>query len=288
MFSKCLKYELRAVWKIICIASAALIGFSIVSSVTVRLLYNAAEKDPEGIVGGIASIVSVLMFFLAVITVSAYLLITAIVCIVRFYKHFFSDEGYLTFTLPVSRGTLYLAKAVNALIWDVASVVSIVISLGIAAVILKPLADMDTFEELVRVFGDIPSYRDLTEAFQRWLVPILLAFVLLLLACAVLSTGFTYFCVTAGSVLAKKHKILAAFGIFYGVNFVSSILGQFLPVAIEIAVMSIGDRLFSLGADRVLPLFFCVILAVFGIVSAIAVTFHMISLGMIEKKLNLE
>ena len=42
---------------------------------------------------------------------------TAIIIAVRFYKNTYSDEGYLTHTLPVKRGTLLLAKVIAGTIW---------------------------------------------------------------------------------------------------------------------------------------------------------------------------
>ena len=39
--------------------------------------------------------------------------VTFVLIFIRFYKNFFTDEGYLTFTLPVSRRKLMLSKIIS-------------------------------------------------------------------------------------------------------------------------------------------------------------------------------
>lgn len=49
--------------------------------------------------------------------------------VVRFYKNMVTDEGYLTFTLPVKVEQLVSAKLIIALVWQVITVVAIAFSL---------------------------------------------------------------------------------------------------------------------------------------------------------------
>ena len=49
------------------------------------------------------------------------LLVSGFLLLYRFYTSTFTDEGYLTFTLPVKRSTILLSKTVNAVIWTILS-----------------------------------------------------------------------------------------------------------------------------------------------------------------------
>lgn len=51
------------------------------------------------------------------------LLLTLVLMVYRFYKNLMTDEGYLMFTLPVSRSQLIWSKLLVALVWSVLSTV---------------------------------------------------------------------------------------------------------------------------------------------------------------------
>ena len=51
------------------------------------------------------------------------LLLTLVLMVYRFYKNLMTDEGYLMFTLPVSRSQLIWSKLMVALAWGVLSAV---------------------------------------------------------------------------------------------------------------------------------------------------------------------
>ena len=51
------------------------------------------------------------------------MLLTLVLMVYRFYKNLMTDEGYLMFTLPVSRSQLIWSKLLVALVWSVLSTV---------------------------------------------------------------------------------------------------------------------------------------------------------------------
>ena len=63
--------------------------------------------------------------------------VTLIFVFIRYYKNFFTDEGYLTFTLPVKRSTLLNAKTVNAMIWGLL-LIAFIIACAIPFSIISP------------------------------------------------------------------------------------------------------------------------------------------------------
>ena len=58
---------------------------------------------------------------------------TSIIIAVHFYKSTYSDEGYLTHTLPVKKGTLLFAKVIAGTIWCIIDIIGLFAAIYIAA-----------------------------------------------------------------------------------------------------------------------------------------------------------
>ena len=90
-----------------------------------------AEDDLTGeiigaVIGGIFVILMIGLFIMmAVCAVAVFVLMVR-----RFYTSFFTDEGYLTFTLPVSVDCHLMTKLVSMVIWSVVSTVVTVVAFG--------------------------------------------------------------------------------------------------------------------------------------------------------------
>ena len=113
MFWKLLKHEFRAVGPMVLLTWAAVVGFTALSS-----LFGLLSRDidelfliPMMITTGISALVA----FAAVIIV--YVLI-----IRRFYVNIYGDEGYLTLTLPVTRGSIIWSKLICAIIFMIGTI----------------------------------------------------------------------------------------------------------------------------------------------------------------------
>ncbi len=88
-------------------------GFLLFAALLVRFFLTGrvlVETPKDGTLLGL----SFLLFFLIIMGVSFG---TFIVITVRFYKNLFSDEGYLTRTLPVTSGQHLLSKTIAGSIW---------------------------------------------------------------------------------------------------------------------------------------------------------------------------
>ena len=85
-------------------------------------------------------------------------------------------------------------------------------------------------------------------------------------------------CITAGAVLAKKHKILASFGVYYGVNFMVGIITSVVSVVPTLLIMSRGDTeglyLVSMAIQLVISL-------------ALTIGAYCFTIQVMKKKLNL-
>lgn len=63
------------------------------------------------------------------LSIFALLIITYIYMCIHFYKTMYSDQGYLTHTLPVKSSTLFHVKLITSLVWMVCSVTLMILSL---------------------------------------------------------------------------------------------------------------------------------------------------------------
>ena len=271
MFAKLLKYEWKATSKVLGILSLAALGAGALGALLLRMLYNnAGDNLTLAIFSGFAMLAVVLALV-------AYAVATTILLLARFYRNKFTDEGYLTFTLPVSCHQLLLSTIVNMLLWTLISVAVLVVSGGMIILIGtadKGLLNMELLREIgngLGLLGDI--YVEL-----GWNAghTILSGLNVVLSTLSGIITMLT--AITIGAVIAKKHKILAAFGIYYGINIAVSILSATTSTLVSINSWTASNALSTVDITTVFQL----ILALVMIVGGYLLTTHLM-----RNKLNL-
>ena len=117
MFKKLLKYDMKATWRVWWILIPSLFGLSTLFALSLRIITETAEQENPHVFTILLSLLSMLFMSIAYIGFFGSIVMTEVLVFVRFYKNLFTDEGYLTFTLPVSRPTILLSKTVNAPNW---------------------------------------------------------------------------------------------------------------------------------------------------------------------------
>ena len=295
MFAKLLKYDLMSVFKIWWIMAVTVLGISTVCGIAVRNIITTIG-DP-----GYTPWWEVIVIFITVLSISAFITITTILVYVRFYKNFFSDEGYLTFTLPVSRSQLLFSKLCNSMIWIISNVILVIICIGII-LLLCPCKGM--VSEGYLVLGEkmptnmlsymLTSMGDMMKmAFEdmgAWvIIYMLLIFVAFIFATAA-SELFMYLCITVAAVIAKKHKVLAAIGIIYGTNAVLSIVGQIGAygwIFIANAALAAFSGIPPVSDTESYFIVFAALLLICVVSATAAVAMGFITLSNLERKLNL-
>ncbi len=277
MFAKLLKHEWRASRGVLGVLTLCVMGMGLVGALLIRGLnsfdYEAMEANPmlSLVLAGMSTALG-----LGVLALAVYAVAVAVILLYRFYKNKFTDEGYLTFTLPVKAEQIYWASALNILIWSVISAVAVaaavLLAVGIGA------GDLSALYEMCVDFLEL--YTELFELLQLEPLTAVLA-VLTGLASAALGLALPLACITGGAVLAKKHKILAAFGVYYVVNMiistvsgVISALPAVLLVTAETAEAMTLYTNFSMGLSLLLT-------------AALAVAAYCITIHLMKHRLNL-
>ena len=106
MLKKLLKYDFGAVIKLWSLGALAVLLLSAGGGLCMRIL--SSDRPFHGMINLVAGLGT----FLSVLSVVAFSILTFILLAMRYYKNFFTDEGYLTFTLPVKLHTVINSKLI--------------------------------------------------------------------------------------------------------------------------------------------------------------------------------
>ena len=291
MLGKLLKYDLKATFKYWWILAITSFGASIFGGVCFNVFYNTMN-EAETVSGPEAffSILAMLGFIMTIIVLAAFIVVSEIFIYIRFFKSFFSDEGYLTFTLPVKRHQLLTSKLLMAFITEFCTVTLYVIEMGIifSFVFSNMLNELglDTYTELFSFFSELGKL--IFTAENALSIIFLLIYLLEMLIIYVLSASFmilvTFACITFGAIVAKKHKVLAAIGIYYLVSSTLSSIASVVMLATTMGLPYWFDSLTPNAAMGVVALAFLVIIA---FLAAVTLLLYMLVLWLLDKKLNL-
>ncbi len=270
MLKKCLRYDLKSVFTYWIFGAIAMLVMSIPGGLALRSMTINTMNDPNHFPWEIFIIM--LVYFVG----AAFLILSQILVYVRYYKHFFSDEGYLTFTLPVKRRTLFTSKVISGFIWQVVTGVTIFISVLIMLCFMPATNTPDT---------SIPEYSEpLISA--GWIIMYLLEGLALFALLSLVSVLFMYLLISIGATIVRKNKAIVTIGIAYGASVALSILTYIFIFAGVFYGLSIAE-LFPEGASNPGLLIFLILALAIVVLFTLAVGLALASLRIIERKLNL-
>ena len=285
MLRKLLRYDLDAVWRIWVPLAASVPVMSLITALLVRTLLERPENDDSAVV-----VLGFMMFFaimtLVILWVGLFI-VTPIICYLHYYKRFFSDRGYLTFTLPVPRQKLYLSKVLSAFIWSAGNAVVTVLSVCILLLLIPSSQEVAQFVNPI-VFDFIgEGVGFLWQNVGAWLILYALELLLILVALSLCNIGLFHLAITMGSVIAKKHKVLCAVGLYLGMNYGISFVSQFFMLFSASPLASFTLMLSKLSLQQQ-----CASVAITGMIvvlflATVAAIYHFVALHLIERKLNL-
>ena len=103
MLGKLIKYDLKSLNRFLVMIHALLLTALLIRYFLTGQINSSTPQN------SLLLALSITLYVLILIAVS---FATAIIITIRFYKNLFSDEGYLTHTLPVTRGQHLLSKTI--------------------------------------------------------------------------------------------------------------------------------------------------------------------------------
>lgn len=276
MLKKLLKYDFKAVFRYWWISAISSVALALAGGWAISVI--GSTKDLPVILYVVATIVSII----AIMGAAAFSLLTALFVYTRFYKNFFTDEGYLTFTLPVKRGQLLNSKIITSVaatnLTALVLIVDIFIALtvGIPDVLFDKQLWTQAIDELIRVIieGAGLGY------FLIYILEILVAFILI----SIFSTLFIFTCITVGSIITKKAKIITSIGIYYVANSVISFVVYMFWL---FGFQSIFEWLCYLEESQQGPVLALLLFGGILFVAALCGALYSLQYWMLDRKLNL-
>ncbi len=218
MLGKLMKYDFKALNHYLIVIHAMLL---ITAALGRFLFVGRLMENPAGLsdAGVAATIIGIIIYVILFMTAVFGTMLMIAIC---FYKNLYSDEGYLTHTLPVTRGQLLISKTVSGSVWMLLDMMMVILSLFIL-VLTRPVLDDFTAcrDELLRAMG-FPA----STGYGK----ILVAFAVLFIVSAVGNVVIIYASIAIGQ-LFSNHRVLGAVVVYFVINTIVSIISSIAGTA---------------------------------------------------------
>ena len=287
MLRKLFKYDFLAIGKTMWLLTLIAVLITIAGTVSGYFIDDAFEKfltDQNTIMYMALTFLLGTIIFVSFMAIVAYMVISTILIMKRYYQNLFTDEGYLTFTLPVKTSAILDAKVFSGLLWGaIASLVSIVgFILLIYALVGENVADvLDEFKMAVEYISgsiEIPTYH---------YVLFIVEYVLSIIINFVFGMLLLYFCITLATVIVKKARVILGVGLYIGVTSVLSALTQLVSTISSIflssqTVTTPSEAMAEAAVQMHIQMWFAII-----IYGGVAVASYILNRYLLKNKLNL-
>lgn len=270
MLGKLIKYDFKALNRYLIVIH----GMLLITAVLGRLLFvRRFVEHPKGGLSDFGAVVMMIGILVYVILFMAALFGTLLLIAIHYYKNLYSDEGYLTHTLPVSRGQLLISKMISGSVWMFVDVVLVISSIFILVLYKPIIQDFVTHKDEVLTGMGFPS----TVGYGK----IFLAIMIMFMISSVSNVLMLYVSITAGQ-LFSNHRILGAIVVYFCVNVMISIVSGAIGAAYSVsAIMNAVDETF-IYQFYCKTYLFTMVFELVTIAGASAVTYLLM-----QKKLNL-
>ncbi|MFI3212000.1 MAG: hypothetical protein R3Y24_01525 [Eubacteriales bacterium] len=274
MLNKLLKHDWKETWKF----PTILIGFLLAATLLISLGFFTSLFDFSSFDSGHATFIMYtfvfLFYYMLIIGVA---LGISVYIAIRFYKNLFTDEGYLTHTLPVTPTQLLLSKILVGMGWSLLAILSIIVSIfivGSSAIASLPSTEISTIiSELYAVF-QIPS------AYTVF------CFIMTMLLGSLQSVLMAYCAICLGQFLTR-HRIIGSLVAYLGFYIISQIISSLtmLPYTVRQITLAESQATVTVSSfDLIADIFpFTTLLSLISVILYFFISKHCIS-----KKLNLE
>lgn len=291
MLGKLMKYEWKSISKIGCLLLAVMAGITLLAVIYMfsplfqGIIVGMDDLNPWMAMLTLGLFLAAVFLYVMTVVGAGYAMMLYLG--IRFYKTMYSDQGYLTHTLPVTPSQLLNSKLFVGTVWllllGIGAFVSAIISAF--AMAFSILQATGKTEEAVEFFRELPV--ELPESFASFFGPgitwyfVVIGFTMLL--APLFNLCILYGSITIGQ-LAKKHKILLGiftyFGILMILNTLRTTFAYSFNMGITIELMhALGDMGDLLNLSSLIQLL---------VNCALAAGLYLLAGRIIKKHLNLE
>lgn len=276
MLKKLLRYDFKAVLKYWWIAALSSVVLSFGGGWCISV-FDSDKALPEALY-----IVAGLLMVIVVLGLVAFAILSTILTFSRFYKNFFTDEGYLTFTLPVKRSQLLNSKLIVSTTTTILTSLILIIDILVMVCVgfYNDIFTDNFWNSFVNDFVKEFFRDDHLGYYALWLVEAIVLVVLLV----IFSTLFMFSCITVASIIAKKAKVITAIGIYYAANSVFSFVIQMFWL---FGMVSLDSWLSRLSADNSAGVITLILFGLILFLSIFCGVLYSLQYWMLDRKLNL-
>lgn len=285
MLGKLIKYENRNVKKALLPLALGIILVSILGTIMLKIsLFTSENFEPGSVIATVLLTGSSLMLGFSILAIISAIFVAFFLIYQRYYRSMFTDEGYLTFTLPVKPNQILFSKILVGVIWAIITAISTFIGITIFVLFGTSTDFINTavIDEILSVFKT---------AFNMGLVSgidvavFITEFVITILLQTIASFTLVFLSLTIGCQIAKKHKIIASIVFFFLISAIASTIESSIEVALMIT--SFKDIMLIETLNSVSDFYWIMIPSI--IFSAVmSVVYFVINNFIISKKLNIE
>lgn len=285
MLGKLIKYEWRGLRLPLTIMMIVLAGTMILTC-GVILTINPKLDETLAWYSGVALTLSFLLYYFGIIGCT---LGTTLIVVVRFYKTCYTDQGYLTHTLPVTTPQLLNSKLIAAIAIQLLMLLAIVCSIFIIVQVgihhIFSLIPDYTYAELRHEFWELsPHILDSFEEEFGIRLGLFLTYIIVCSLIGIISNIVTLFgCVSLGQLYAK-HRIVGAIAAYFVLQFVLMIFGNLTTIPMYTKLLTGAYAANTTVFDILSPTMNLSLLTTV----LLAVGMYFVNLHMMTKKLNLE
>ena len=278
MLRRLLKYDMKSILRVWWIIAVSVVGLAAIGSIALRYVVDHGNDDGPALL----LIFAMLVAFMSFVGITAASFLSSVLVYIRFYKNFFTDEGYLTFTLPAKASEQLGSKVlVNYFFTAVSTVVVFFDAFIVLAVAVpKEFFDANNWKNFFTVLGE------LFEDVQAFVPIYVLQMFLLVVALPLLQIMVDYCCITVAATLARKYKVLVAIGIYYGVSVVTSYFSQF--AVMSFASESVIKAIEKLSENQLMGMISIVFLVITALIVLVSLALFTWTLYLVNAKLNLD
>ena len=242
MLGKLFKHEWKCTWKVGCMMLLGLVLVSFFGWFSFQAPMWRAIADSDHYSGlSIWDFFSFGTLFVYIIMLVGLNYGIIIYMGVRFYKTMYTDEGYLTHTLPVSKHQILLSKILNSGLW----VVLMMIGIGLSVVVLM-LSMVGAFMPAGYTWADVwkelePEIGYMNETFRDIFGMSVSGYFGMMLLLSLLSS-FCSIIILFGAIsigqLFTKHRVLMAIVSYVGIMVVVNIISSTVQSVFSISQMA--------------------------------------------------
>ena len=271
MFNKLLKYDFKHYVKLWPIGAGTALVMSVAGGFCTSRIGWLSDHDYVFL-----AMIFGLIILVSCLCLAAFDVLTKLLVSMRYARNCYSDEGFLTFTLPVKRSQVLNSKLLTGVLYELMTFAVLLV----CGAVFGSIA-VDNF--LTRLFYRLHQvYGFFTEAFGALTVPCVIVLVLIIILASFLFLNVIYFCVTFAGIRVRKNKILAGIGIGYLIHVIIGFVAQIGLIA----VISVTDAL-SVSAEA-MPAAALTMLSILLVwLAGVNAAFYYSQLNMLENKLNL-